>query len=196
MLVKPLRCRWLAKVWCRRSPFAAGLAMITFFCLQSSWLRASETNLGMERKVDQPCWSGETARAGIDPCSLLEQANTILSRLVPLTASHLRVVANDFDVERNLRVQQALFREDLIWQARGFTERQIDLMVYIAVALSLDRAGKLEEDLRRSLRQKQDRRLEQRLDAVSLYRAEALVLLSRVSTGLQNLPDNELKFYF
>jgi len=106
------------------------------------------------------------------------------------------MVAHDFDVERNLRIQQALFREDLIWQARGFTERQIDLMVYIAVALSFDRAGRLVEELRLSLGQKQDPRLEQRIDAVNLYRAQALLLLSQVSTRLQNLPDNELKFYF
>jgi hypothetical protein len=76
----------------------------------------------------------------VDPCPFLEQAHGLVPRLTPSATEYLQKVAAGFDPERSLRVQQALLREDLIWQSRGFSRRQIDLMVFISVALSLEEA--------------------------------------------------------
>jgi hypothetical protein len=175
---------------------AAGIAVMTIFCAPFAVAHASETKLGSDANPTRRCLSVQSSVDGVDPCPLLDQAYSLLSRLMPPTASRLRMVAYNFDLERNLRIQQALFREDLIWQDRGYTDRQIDLMVFLAVALSLDRAGALVFEIGRALEEEHDPQLERRRESVNQYRAQAVLFLDQISSRLQDLRDDEIGFYF
>jgi len=194
-MVKPLKSGWLGALGRRRWALA-GITVITIFCAPSALLHASETKLGNDESAIHHCLSGQSSVDGIDPCPLLNRAYSLLSRLMPPTASRLRTVAYHFDVERNLRIQEALFREDLIWQDRGYTDRQIDLMVFLVVALSLDRAADLAFDLRRTLQEQYDPQIARRHESINQYRAHAVAFLDRVSSRLVDMRDEEMKFYF
>ena len=143
-----------------------------------------------------PCWNIDLGPTGVDLCSVLEQARDFMSRLKPSTADNLEKISEEFELERSLRIQQALFREDLNWLNRGYSTRQIDVMVFIAVALSLERAMDLTVELRRAYESTADPKSKARLEAVVLYQAQALSLLHGLSRQLEKVPDYELKFYF
>ena len=132
----------------------------------------------------------------IDPCPFLEQAYGFIPRLSHSAADYARKVAEGFDPERSLRIQQALLREDLLWQSRGFSRRQMDLMVFVSVALSLQRTDAQLVELRRAFEQKGDAKDQQRIRRIDLYQSEALDLLEELSASLQSVPDSELRFHF
>jgi hypothetical protein len=136
------------------------------------------------------------ASSGEDLYPLIEEAHRFLSQLLPSTASNLRRVGGEFDLERNLRIQEALFREDLVWLNRSYSPLQMDLMVFVAVALSLERAGEVEAELRSSLGGDLDPKLMRRLKAVDLYRSQAMQLLHRLSGDLESLPKREFVFHY
>ena len=132
----------------------------------------------------------------VDPCPLLEQANALVPRLTQSAAQYARKVASGFDPERSLRIQQALLREDLTWMSRGFSRRQLDLMVFVSVALSLEQADALSVELRRSFAANGDPNDHVRLQRIDLYQSQALDLLEELSASLRTVPDSELRFYF
>lgn len=125
-----------------------------------------------------------------NPVPCVEQAEELLGKLTRSAAIYLKKGAEGFDPTRNLRVQAALFREDLVWQTRGFTDRQIDLMVFISVALSLERADKALEEAWKDPKNKA------RAEAIKLYRMQAESLLDDLSEKLRDIPDHEFRFYF
>ena len=132
----------------------------------------------------------------IDPCPLLEQANALVPRLTRSAAKYAQKVSAGFDPERSLRVQEALLREDLIWLSRGFSRRQLDLMVFVSVALSLEQTDALSVELRRSFAANGDPNDQVRLQRIDLYQSQALDLLEKLSASLQEVPDSDLRFYF
>ena len=132
----------------------------------------------------------------IDPCPLLEQANTLMPKLTRSAAEYARKVAAGFDPERSLRIQEALLREDLTWLSRGFSRQQMDLMVFVSVALSLQQADARSVELRDSFAANGDPNDQVRLQRIDLYRSEALHLLEELSSPLRGLSDNDLRFYF
>jgi hypothetical protein len=172
------------------------LALVTFFGTWTGLPLVHGTGVTLEGDVKTPCWNGSHIEDGIDPRPLIEKAHVLLSRLQPATAANLRGVAAEFDLERNLRIQQALFREDLVWMNRGYSARQMDLMIFVTVALSLESAGKLESELRRSLNQNLDPKVMRRLKAIDLYMSQAVALLQRLSRELDDIPNHELRFYY
>lgn len=195
MTGNPLIHRGLT-VWLKWGSLGLGGLLFTVFGTVTPAFAASRADGASLTKQGTPCRSGDLTTEEIDPCLLVDLANELLSKLTPSTAGHLRNVAEGFDLERSLRVQQALLREDLIWQNRGFTDRQIDLMVFLAVALTLDKAAGLEIELLRSLEDSSDPEVRRRLERVRQYRRQAITFLSRVAPGLENLRDYELRFYF
>ncbi len=132
----------------------------------------------------------------VDPCPLLEQANALVPRLTRSAAQYARKVASGFDPERSLRIQQALLREDLTWMSRGFSRRQLDLMVFVSVALSLEQADALSVELRRSFAATGDPNDQVRLQRIDLYQSQALDLLEELSASLRTVPESEFRFYF
>lgn len=146
--------------------------------------------------VNTPCLGGDLLPTGVDPCLLREQAQHLVSKLAPATAESLQNISAEFELERSLRIQQALFREDLNWMQRGYSARQIDLMVFIAVALSLERAKELAVELRQVMEEKPEPTIARRLGSVVLYQTQALTMLHRLSRELENVRDYELKFYY
>ena len=148
----------------------------------------------------------ETSAAGVDrsrdqaitSCTiedgLILQAQELLSRLRPSAAQYLEYVAHRWELERTLRVQQALFREDLISQRRSFTDRQLDVMVFVVVALSVDRADARAIELETLLAEGKDSQAKRRLASVNLYRSQAFTMLSELAPRLRNIPDRELRF--
>jgi hypothetical protein len=167
--------------------------VFTIFGMLSVAVRADD---GMSSDVNTPCLGGELSPSGADPCLLREQAQGFMSKLAPGTAESLQKISAEFDLERNLRIQQALFREDLNWMQRGYSDRQIDLMVFVAVALSLERAKELEVELREVMKEKPEPKVARRLESVVLYQSQALSMLDRMSRELENVRDYELKFYY
>ena len=184
-----LLCRGGVAVWLKREAWGLFTLLFTVF-------GAFAPLSAVDRPEEVPCWSGDFTTEGIDSCALLEQAQRLLSRLEPSSAAHLRSLASGFDPERSLRIQQALLREDLIWQNRGFTSRQVDLMVFVAVALSVQGATELEIELQDTLEDSSDSKLKRRLERIRLYKQQALAFLDRISPDLKNVREYELKFYF
>lgn len=195
MLHNPLYCSRLDLMWSRGALGLLTLYFTIFGASATSFAadRADSLPLG-DREA--PCWRGDFTPDEIDSCALREQAKGLISRLEPSSVAHLQSLAKGFDLERSLRVQQSLLREDLIWQNRGFTARQIDLMVFVAVALSVEKAVQLEIELRPSLKDGSDPKQRRRLERIQEYRQQAVDFLDRISPNLENLREYELKFFF
>ena len=115
----------------------------------------------------------------------------VLSKLSPLTTQHLKEAGQGFDVERSLRVQAALFREDLVWMNRGYTERQLNLMVFVAVTESMKKAEKRRDEL--DLTDQNDRA---KLENIKLFLKAAEFYLEREVEKLKDLKDWELDLYY
>ena len=142
------------------------------------------------------CQVPTSLASATDPCPLLEQAQAFVPRLTRSAAEYARKVGAGFDPERSLRIQEALLREDLVWLSRGFSRQQIDLMVFVSVALSLEQADELSRELQRSFAATGDPNDQLRIKRVDLYQSEALNLLEELSTSLRSMPESELKFHF
>lgn len=181
---------------------------------QSTWIASAAFALVMFTRivpsVAQPhgrldCKTGTSAvrvdrprDQSLTPCTIDDgvvlQAQELLSRLRPTAAQYLEYVAHRWELERALRVQQALFREDLISQRQGFTDRQLDVMVFVVVALSVDRADARAIELETLLAEGEDSQAKRRRASVNLYRSQALTMLSGLAPHLRNIPDRELRF--
>jgi len=131
-----------------------------------------------------------------DPCSVLERVHTILGRFSPSAVEYVQSVASDFNLEGNVRIQQSLLREDFIWQQRGLTPRQLDVMVFASVGLSLQDAERLLKELRQSLDRSPDPQVQKRLDRVTLFKAQALAFLLPLADELRATTDADLRFSF
>lgn len=132
---------------------------------------------------------------------LIKQAHGILDRFTDSATDYMEKTASGFDIERSLRVQQHLFREDLVWQTRGFSSRQIDAMVFVTVALSLEsaisEAESLSNELAESIEMTSERsKKERRLEELKSYKIQATILLEKLSPKLRNISDSEIRFYF
>ncbi len=172
------------------------LPIVVIFCI---WSFTGDAAIGNEAVSPPPfpsCLLEDMVSTEDGLCSMVEEAQVLLSRLAPSTASHLKSLAQNFDVERNLRVQQGLFREDLIWQERGFTEQQPNIMVYIFVSLSLNSAGELAEEFRTSVGNDPDSKVKGRLESVTLYLTQAQLFLSQMSPTMTAVSDRALQIYF
>jgi hypothetical protein len=139
------------------------------------------------------CWKGPVPD-GIDPCRLFERARTLQSSLTRVAHRYSEELAGGLDVERSLRVQEGLLREHLAWQNEHLTERQIDLLVFVSVTVSLERAEERTVELEREFTETSDPGAERRLESVELYIAQAWTLLDELSPSLENLRKSDLKF--
>lgn len=123
---------------------------------------------------------------------LLKQAVWLKGHLTRSARDYLKDAATGFQLDRSLRIQEHLFREDLAWQSRGFSKKQVDLMVFVVVSLSLERV----EDEVAALEKKEDVGAHKRIGHIKLYKHQALALLDKLSGGLEDLSPSEFLFYF
>ena len=208
MKVNPLKDNRLTVPSLARAAVMVSLVSLTLCGIVPTSVQAGGTsplgilgNPGGEDPSDLPAKSGpcslrEPLASQTDPCPFLEQAHGFVPRLTRSATAYLQKVAEGFDPERSLRVQQALLREDLVWQSRGFSRRQIDLMVFISVALSLEEADGRLSELRQSFLDSGDPKDQRRMERIDVYRSQAVALLEQLSTPLRNVRENELRFYF
>jgi hypothetical protein len=143
-------------------------------------------------RSDSNCWFGPIPE-GTDPCGLLSQARDLLGRLPKPVENDVHELAAGLDIERSLGIQQRLLREHLAWLDDGLTEKQLDLMVFLAVALSLDRAQGKTIELHQALEEKAESKIEQSLRNVELYRTQALSLLTELGRGLKDISNRETR---
>lgn len=143
-------------------------------------------------RSDSACWFGPIPD-GMDPCGLLTQAHDLLGRLPKPVENDVHELAEGMDIERSLRIQERLLREHLAWLDDSLTEKRLDLVVFLAIALSLDRAQGKTIELHQALEVKAEPKLEQSLQNVELYRSQALLLLTELSLSLKDISDRELK---
>ena len=139
------------------------------------------------------CWKGPVPD-GVDPCSLFEHARTLQDSLTRAADRYARELADGLDVERSLRVQEGLLREHLAWQNDHLTARQIDLLVFVSVAVSLERAEERTAELDRELAENNGPDVKRRLESVELYSVQAWTLLGELSSPLKNLRKSDLMF--
>jgi late competence protein required for DNA uptake (superfamily II DNA/RNA helicase) len=78
-----------------------------------------------------------------------------------------------------------LVREHLQWQYEDLTKRQVDALVYAAVAKRLEKTREELTSLRRELENKDDAAKRRRLESIELFRSQALTLLVRISDELE-----------
>jgi hypothetical protein len=169
------------------------VCLFTFFGMS---IVAEGDDSGFTGDMKTSCLDGHTLPRGVDPCPILEQASHLISRLPPSTAASLQKISGEFQLERSLRVQQALFREDLSWMQRGYSTRQIDLMVFVAVALSLERANASAVELQRVMEAEPEPKIARRLESLVLYQMQAMSILLRLSRKLEDVRADEIRFYY
>jgi hypothetical protein len=161
---------------------------VTIFVATSMFSMAEDSGPECLIIVGAPC--------EVNPCTLVDQAHDFLTRMAPSTAEHLRVAAAEFDVERNMRVQQALFREDLVWMRRGYSQQQLDLMVFVAIALSLELSVEREAALRDEFVENPEPKTMKRLQNIVRYQTQAVDLLARLAPQLRQIPERVLAFNY
>ncbi len=131
-----------------------------------------------------------------DPCPLLEQVHTFQPKLPKSASAYLTKAAHGFDPTRRLSVQHRLFRDDLVWQGRGFSDKQLDLMVFITVGLSLELADGQLTELKEKYQKSGNPEDLLKMDKVRIYCIDAVNLLDRLSPKLKDLPLASLRIYF
>lgn len=139
------------------------------------------------------CWKGQVPD-GVNPCSLFEHARRLQDSLTRPANHYAKELADGLDIERSLRVQEGLLREHLAWQNDQLTARQIDLLVFVSVAVSLERAEERTAELDRELAENNDPDVKRRLESVELYSVQAWTLLGDLSFSLKNLRKSDLEF--
>ena len=166
--------------------------------LTASWVTifVATSMFAMEEFPGPDCRLVVGAPCEVNPCSLLDQARDFLTRMEPSTAEHLRVAAAEFDVERSMRVQQALFREDLVWMRRGYSQQQLDVMVFVAIALSLELSVEREAALRNEFVENPEPKTMKRLQNIVRYQTQAVDLLARLASQLRQVPERVLAFNY
>jgi hypothetical protein len=130
------------------------------------------------------CWEGPVPE-GVDPCKLINKGKSLVSEMGFKAERLVRELATGLDVGRSLRVQEGLVREHLQWQYEDLTKRQVDALVYAAVAKRLEKTREELTSLRRELENKDDAAKRRRLESIELFRSQALTLLVRISDELE-----------
>jgi len=187
MAIKYLSRRGLA-LRGRSGSLLLALRWLTIFVTSSTFVVAVSPGPECRLVVGAPC--------DVDPCPLFDQAHSLLTRMAPATAEHLQVAAAEFDAERNLRVQQALFREDLVWMSRGYSQQQLDLMVFVAVALSLELSVEREAALRDEFVENSEPKTMKRLQNIVRFQTQALALLDQLAPQLRQVSERVLAFNY
>ncbi len=189
----------------RRLSLFKASGLVTIFGLAAlCWCGARPTaaaprpleHAGMVPTDRAVCQYEEAIPSAIDPCPLFRQAQDLMDRLTPSATEYLENASAGFRPDRSLRVQEALFREDLKWQSRGFSRSQMNVMVFVSVALSLESAEAQISELRSSLQETGDPKIARRIERINLYRSQAVALLDELSRDLRDLSNYELSFYF
>jgi hypothetical protein len=132
----------------------------------------------------------------MDPCGLLSQARDLLGRSPKAVENDINEMAAGMDVERSLLIQEGLLREHLAWLDDDLTGKQLDVMVFLTLAASLDRAQEKTVKLLQALEVRDDSELEGRLQKVELYCSQALSILTALSSGLKDVSDRELRMRY
>lgn len=159
----------------------AALLAVTFALLPPSVTRAAKT-------------VGDSPQQPLNEASVRKEAKELLSKLTRSAASYVEDVSHALDPTRSLRIQTGLLREDLIWQNRGLTSRQLDLMVLVSVALTIDH---VEEEIDTLRRFDDSASTDQgRLETLVMYREQAVELVARMLNELGEVRDYELGFRF
>jgi hypothetical protein len=175
--------------------FAKGVVFALAFSGAISIPSLHASGGGDNVRGDVSCWFGPLPE-GLDPCGLLAEARDLLGRLPQPVENDVNELAAGLDIERSLPIQQRLLREHLAWLDDGLTEKQLGLMVFLTVAVSLDRAQEQVIAFHEALEVEAEPKLEQRLRNVELYRRQSLLLLTELSRELKDISDRELKLRF
>lgn len=134
------------------------------------------------------CWEGPVPD-GVDPCKLINKGKGLVSGMGYKAERLVRELASGLDVGRSFRIQEGLVREHLQWQYEDLTKRQVDALVYAAVASRLEKTREELTLLRRELERKDDADKRRRLESIELFRSQALTLLVRISDELDETSD-------
>lgn len=164
---------------------SAHLRALGVICL---FLFASVAAAGMDTAASS-CWEGPVPE-GVDPCKLINKGKDLTSSMGQQAEGLVRELATGLDVGRSLRVQEGLVREHLLWQYDDLTKRQVDALVYAAVAERLGKTGEEMSVLRRELEKEDDPDKRRLLEGIELFRSQALTLLVRLSGELEEAATN------
>jgi hypothetical protein len=157
---------------------------------------ASEGGAGDRPSRPSPPDCRPPLQAGDEACQLIAKTHRVLGRMSSSAVDYVQTVASEFNLEGNLRLQESLLREDLIWQQRGLSPEQLNVMVFVAVGLSLQDAEGLVDELRRSLGGRADADAARRLQRVQLYREQAITFLKELAPQVDKVREAELRFGF
>lgn len=124
----------------------------------------------------------------------------LFSELTPSTQASIKVTATGFDPIRSPRIQFVLLKEHLVWQNRGYTDRQMSLIAVLTIRFAIPDAEarieslgkKAEEDIENAAKyEKQIYNIEDFIE-----RAKEIIEREKVEFKLEEMPDYMLKFYF
>lgn len=170
--------------------FVGWIVLVLIFVAMSVSGRASA---GDEDPSKPTCWKRPVPE-GVDPCVLFERARDLQGSLPRAVETYVKELADGLELERSLRVQEALLREHLAWQNEHLTRQQIDLLVFVSVAISLERVESRSDELEREFVENNDPETKRRVNSVELYSDQAWTLLVKLSSSLANLRKSDLKF--
>lgn len=153
------------------------LAILCIFLFAHAGIAGADT-------AASSCWEGPVPE-GVDPCKLIKRGRRLVSAMGPQAERLVQDLAAGLDVGRSLRVQEGLVREHLLWQYEGLTKREVDGLVYAAVAERLENTRDEMASLRHDLEQRDDPDKRRRFEGIELFRSQALTLLVRISEELR-----------
>lgn len=111
-------------------------------------------------------------------------------QLYPATWDSLQKISKEFEITHSAVVQAALFEEDLNWMQRGYSDRQVDFMVAVALQLAVNRAMKEFEAM------DDDPKLKATRKRIGGFIFFGTAEIDRRREDLDNLRDYELLFYY
>lgn len=121
---------------------------------------------------------------------------TLMSMLTPATKSEIEDMGRGFDVEgKPPALQVSLLKEEIIWREMILTERQIDVVLYLALHEAIERAKKLHAEYEKAAANSLGEAWKKRADRVLLFLLAAELEMKRLAKLVKEVRDYELKFY-
>jgi hypothetical protein len=118
----------------------------------------------------------------------------LLKQMPTNTAKNIKKAGYLMDCTRNPRIMAALFKEDLEWMARGYSERQMNLIIAIALEFAIQNAKDLLNDT--EALDKVNGNRERVVERLKTFIDLAPLEIERRREGLDNMKSYELKFYY
>ncbi len=124
----------------------------------------------------------------------------LFNTMIPSTQVHIKSLATGFDPIRKARIQFGLLKDDIVWENRGFSDRQISLIAVFALHGAISDAEAKIESLGKKAEEDEEnaKKYEDQIYTIGNFIEGAKKIIEREKEEFKfgEMPDWMLKFYF